>query len=138
VEESLRSYANPIWGAAEFAKENLNVAAQFRDYATTGERNSPEDMDRARSHYAEGALPKLAVSRERRVGMSFLGMPPSRLPRRLEFHGANVDLPVHGSRFDAAEKWERPAILDLEAAAPSGEKPIPDGWQLFTRPCTCI
>ena len=42
--------------AAEFAKENLNVAAQFRDYATTGERQfSGKYRIRRGSHNSNGS-----------------------------------------------------------------------------------
>ena len=80
--------------APEFAKENLNVAAQYGDYATAGDVDAVREIARGtgaliREGSQEGGrLP----GQPRRIAQVLRRMPSSRLHCGLELHGKNLGL----------------------------------------------
>jgi Rieske Fe-S protein len=87
----------------EFAKENLNVAAQYLDWMTGGDVSSPDQVAPGSGAVIRRGLHKVAIYRE----------PDGRLHERsatcphlgcvVHWNGGEKtwDCPCHGSRFDA-------------------------------------
>jgi nitrite reductase/ring-hydroxylating ferredoxin subunit len=104
--------------ASEFAKENLNAAAQFSDYATTAERNSPEDIGSGEGTVIRRGLAKLAISRDASGVLHELSAVCPHLGCLVNWNSTERtwDCPCHGSRFDASGKAiNGPATGNLEA-----------------------
>jgi glycine/D-amino acid oxidase-like deaminating enzyme len=87
----------------EFAKENLNVAAQYTDLVTPGDVDSAEEIEPGEGAIVRRGLSKLAVYRdeggalhERSAVCTHLGCIVNWNSREKTW-----DCPCHGSRFDA-------------------------------------
>jgi Rieske Fe-S protein len=108
--------------ASEFARENLNVAAQYRDWVTPGEVESADEIPRGKGAILRRGAGKVAVHRdeagvlhERSAVCTHLGciVAWNDLER-------SWDCPCHGSRFDPYGKvLNGPAIRELGPAEPS-------------------
>jgi glycine/D-amino acid oxidase-like deaminating enzyme/nitrite reductase/ring-hydroxylating ferredoxin subunit len=102
--------------AGEFAKENLNVAAQFVDYVTPGEADSVEAVARGEGAIIRRGLEKVAVyvdeggvAHERSAVCRHLGCIVA-----WNSDEKTWDCPCHGSRYDAYGKvFNGPANTDL-------------------------
>ena len=98
------------------AKENADVAAQFRDYVTPGQVSDVSDIPRGEGRVIRRGLQKIAaykddsgVIHERSAKCTHLGC-------IVDWNTAEKswDCPCHGSRFDARGKVvSGPAIMDL-------------------------
>ena len=103
--------------AKEFARENLNVAAQYGDLVTGGEVDSTEQIARGSGAIVRRGLSKVAVYRdsggtliERSAICTHLGCVV-----RWNDGEKSWDCPCHGSRFDPQGKvLNGPAIKDLK------------------------
>ena len=110
--------------APEFAKENLNVAAQYVDLVTPGEVDSPEQIQPGEGAVLRRGTRKVAVYRD----------PQGRVHERSAFcshlgcvvrwnHGeSSWDCPCHGSRYDPYGRvLNGPAIGGLSEVEENGE-----------------
>ncbi|HJU54863.1 MAG TPA: FAD-dependent oxidoreductase [Pyrinomonadaceae bacterium] len=101
----------------EFAKENLNVAAQYTDLITPGEVDSEDEIKPGEGAVLRRGLKKVAVYRddsgalhERSAICVHLGCVVDWNPNEKSW-----DCPCHGSRYDAYGKvFQGPANKDLE------------------------
>jgi glycine/D-amino acid oxidase-like deaminating enzyme/nitrite reductase/ring-hydroxylating ferredoxin subunit len=109
--------------AGEFLKENLNVAAQYRDVVTPGEVRSVEEIAPSSGAVVRHGLHKVAVYREengllheRSAFCSHLGCVVAW--NKLE---KTWDCPCHGSRYDAHGRViNGPALGDLHESKHAG------------------
>jgi Rieske Fe-S protein len=105
--------------AGEFAKENLNVAAQYVDHVTSGETDSVQDLPRGSGAVVRRGLKKIAAYRdengtlhERSAVCTHLGCVVAWNPAEKSW-----DCPCHGSRFDPEGRvLNGPAIRNLASA----------------------
>jgi glycine/D-amino acid oxidase-like deaminating enzyme/nitrite reductase/ring-hydroxylating ferredoxin subunit len=102
----------------EFAKENLNVAAQFTDYVTPGEIDDASEVRPGEGALLRSGLTKTAVYRDEDGVVHSM----SALCRHLgcivnwNTNEKTWDCPCHGSRYDATGRViNGPANSDLEA-----------------------
>jgi glycine/D-amino acid oxidase-like deaminating enzyme/nitrite reductase/ring-hydroxylating ferredoxin subunit len=106
---------------AEFIKENVNVAAQYRDYVTPAEVSSPDEI--APGHGAlmrRGAL-KVAVYKDDQGTVHERSAVCTHLYCIVDWNHAerSWDCPCHGSRFDPLGRvLNGPAIADLAPIEP--------------------
>ena len=103
--------------AVEFAKENLNVAAQYRDYITPGEVRSVDDIAAGTGAVMRRGTRKVAVYRDERGAVHERSAVCTHLKCIVDWNSAERtwDCPCHGSRFDPYGKVVNgPAITDLE------------------------
>jgi glycine/D-amino acid oxidase-like deaminating enzyme/nitrite reductase/ring-hydroxylating ferredoxin subunit len=103
--------------APEFAKENLNVAAQYRDYVTPGDVASTDDIPRGEGRVIRRGAAKLAVYRDDAGTLHERSAVCPHLYCIVDWNHAEKswDCPCHGSRFDAYGKVVNgPASTDLE------------------------
>jgi Rieske Fe-S protein len=113
-----------LGAAKEFARENLNVAAQYGDLLTGGDVESIAEIKRGSGAIIRRGLSKVAVYRdvhgkivERSAICTHLGCVV-----RWNDGEKTWDCPCHGSRFDPEGKvLNGPAISDLKP--PGDEKP---------------
>jgi glycine/D-amino acid oxidase-like deaminating enzyme/nitrite reductase/ring-hydroxylating ferredoxin subunit len=109
--------------AGEFAKENLNVAAQFRDFVTPGDIASPEALKPGEGAVVRRGLRKIAAYRdeEGRLHEHSAVCPHMGCVVRWNSLEGCFDCPCHGSQFAAAdgEALNGPAVSGL---APLQEK----------------
>ena len=121
VWESVYNPARIRFGAAtEFAKENLNVAAQFGDYVTAGDRDSPDDVPAGGSAVIRKGLKKVAVSRDANGVLQEFSAVCPHLGCIVEYNSTEKtwDCPCHGSRFGTDGKViNGPATTSLELFA---------------------
>lgn len=104
-----------VRAAARFARENLNVAAQFKEYATGGELASVEEIPADSGAIVRRGLKKIAVYRdasgqliERSAVCTHLGCVVA-----WNAFEKSWDCPCHGSRFDT-----QGSVLNGPARAP--------------------
>ena len=93
----------PVKAAGEFAREDLNMAAQYADWLTPGDVKSLDQIERDSGAIVRHGLEKLAVYRdangtlhERLAACPHLGCIVQWNPGEKTW-----DCPCHGSRFDA-------------------------------------
>jgi glycine/D-amino acid oxidase-like deaminating enzyme/nitrite reductase/ring-hydroxylating ferredoxin subunit len=111
--------------AAEFARENLNVAAQYMDYATGGDVDSPDEIPEKGGAVVRRGLKKLAVYRGPDGELHVMSAVCPHLGCVVAWNSEEHtwDCPCHGSRFDAyGHVLNGPAVSALEPA----ELPVED------------
>ena len=86
----------------EFARENLNVAAQYGDYATTGDIEKPGELEPETGGVIRHGLKKVAVYRDTHGKLHECTAVCPHLGGIVHWnHGEKTwDCPCHGSRFD--------------------------------------
>jgi glycine/D-amino acid oxidase-like deaminating enzyme/nitrite reductase/ring-hydroxylating ferredoxin subunit len=102
--------------APEFAKENLNVAAQYRDYVTGGDVETVRDIARGTGAVIREGLKKVAVYRDSNGELHKHSALCPHLGCIVEWNSTEKtwDCPCHGSRFDSHGKvLNGPAISGL-------------------------
>jgi glycine/D-amino acid oxidase-like deaminating enzyme/nitrite reductase/ring-hydroxylating ferredoxin subunit len=100
----------------EFLKENLNVAAQYRDLVTPGEIANPDDIPRNSGAVLRHGAKKVAVYRDEFGALHMRSALCTHLYCVVDWNDTEKswDCPCHGSRFDRYGKVVNgPAIADL-------------------------
>jgi glycine/D-amino acid oxidase-like deaminating enzyme/nitrite reductase/ring-hydroxylating ferredoxin subunit len=103
--------------AGEFARENLNVAAQYRDYATGGDVKSADDLMPGCGAVLRHGLHKVAAYKGEDGTMHECSAVCPHMGCIVHWNGAEKtwDCPCHGSRFDRfGSVLNGPAISDLK------------------------
>jgi Rieske Fe-S protein len=104
----------------DFAKENLNVAAQYADYLTSGEVDSADEIQPGSGAVLRRGLSKVAAYRDDTGALHEHSAVCTHLGCIVEFNDAEKswDCPCHGSRFDPKDGHvlNGPAITGLAAA----------------------
>ena len=116
--------------APEFAKENLNVAAQYRDYVTPGDVSSADDIPRGEGAVLRRGAAKIAVYRDEAGTLHERSAVCPHLYCIVDWNHAEKswDCPCHGSRFDAYGRVVNgPASTDLGAVDSRTEKESRNG-----------
>lgn len=101
----------------EFARENLNVAAQYADYFTGGDVDSVETLAPGCGAVIRDGLRKVAVYREESGGLRRLSAVCPHLGCVVNWNEVerSWDCPCHGSRFDSlGQVVNGPAQTGLE------------------------
>jgi glycine/D-amino acid oxidase-like deaminating enzyme/nitrite reductase/ring-hydroxylating ferredoxin subunit len=101
----------------EFARENLNVAAQYADLVTPGEVDSADDVQPGSGAILRRGLAKIAVYRDESGHTTELSAVCTHLGCIVRWNSEerSWDCPCHGSRFDTAGRVVNgPAISNLE------------------------
>ncbi|MEJ7810915.1 MAG: FAD-dependent oxidoreductase [Gemmatimonadaceae bacterium] len=102
----------------EFAKENLNVAAQYKDLVTPGEVSSPDEVEAGHGAVIRRGVRKVAVYRDEGGTIHERSAVCTHLGCIVAWNSTerSWDCPCHGSRFDPYGKVVNgPAISELEA-----------------------
>ena len=100
----------------KFAKENLNVAAQYADLATGGEIDSVDELARDSGAIIRQGLKKIAVYRDETGRLHERSAVCTHLGCIVQWNSTEKtwDCPCHGSRFDRYGRvLNGPAISDL-------------------------
>lgn len=104
----------------EFAKENLNVAAQYADHLTAGEVESEEEVAAGAGAIMRRGLKKVALYRDEAGALHEFSAVCTHLGCVVAWNGKEKtwDCPCHGSRFDSADGHvvNGPAIKGLASA----------------------
>lgn len=101
----------------EFAKENLNVAAQYTDLVTPGEVDSEDEIKPGEGAVIRHGLKKVAVYRDDAGALHERSAICVHLGCVVDWNSNEKtwDCPCHGSRYDAYGKvFQGPANKDLE------------------------
>ena len=107
--------------ASEFAKENLNVAAQYSDYLTPGDVARVDQIRRGTGAVIRRGPRKIAVYRAEDGALHERSAMCTHLYCIVEWNAVERtwDCPCHGSRFDAYGKVVNgPAVADLAMIEP--------------------
>jgi Rieske Fe-S protein len=107
--------------APDFAKENINVATQYRDYFTGGDVKSLSDIKPGEGAVLRRGLKKIAVYNDPVTGTKEMTAVCPHLKCIVHWNGTEKtwDCPCHGSRFDAnGHVLNGPSVADL---APESE-----------------
>ncbi|MEY2479910.1 MAG: hypothetical protein QOI04_837 [Verrucomicrobiota bacterium] len=102
---------------ADYVAENANVAAQMRDYVTSGDEPSAEKMKPGEGAILRDNLKKIAAYRDEKGALHTFSAVCPHLKCVVRWDGFEKtwDCPCHGSRFDALGRvLNGPAISDLE------------------------
>jgi len=93
-------------GIPEFAKENLNAAAQFTDYVTGGDVDNVRDIARGSGAVIRRGLKKVAVYRDTQGTLHEYSAVCPHLGCMVDWNSpeGTWDCPCHGSRFDSSGK----------------------------------
>jgi len=105
-----------LGSAGEFAKENLNVAAQYVDYVTPGELDSAEEVKPGDGAVVREGVSKIAVYRDLQGKLHKTSAVCTHLGCIVNWNSAEEtwDCPCHGSRFDRfGHVYQGPANSDL-------------------------
>jgi nitrite reductase/ring-hydroxylating ferredoxin subunit len=105
--------------APEFAKENLNVMAQYGDYATAGDVDQAREIANGTGALVRQGLTKVAAYRDNRGTLQKSSAVCPHLGCITQWNDteSSWDCPCHGSRFDPYGKvLNGPANTDLEPA----------------------
>lgn len=108
-----------LGSAREFAKETLNVAAQYGDWLTAGDVESTREIERDSGAVVRRGLAKFAVYRDSSGKLHKRSAVCPHLGCLVHWNGAEKtwDCPCHGSRFDKLGKvFNGPANTDLAPA----------------------
>lgn len=114
-----------------FAKENLNVAAQYGEWFTGGELKYTEDLPPDTGAIMRDGLKKIAVYRDKQGELHGVSATCPHLGGIVHWNAVEKswDCPCHGSRFDVLGKvLNGPAAKDLAAI----EAPVETGSKLGT------
>jgi glycine/D-amino acid oxidase-like deaminating enzyme/nitrite reductase/ring-hydroxylating ferredoxin subunit len=106
----------PMRAAAEFAKENLNVAAQYVDWLTPSEVESEREIEPDSGAVLRRGLSKIAVYRDGDGKCHEMSAVCPHLGCIVQWNAAehSWDCPCHGSRFDKRGKViNGPSNVDL-------------------------
>jgi Rieske Fe-S protein len=117
-----------LGAALEFARENLNVAAQYTSWVTGSEVTGPDEIEPDSGAVLRRGLSKLAVYRDSagRVHEMSAACPHLGCVVAWNSDARTWDCPCHGSRFNPRGRClNGPANSDLAglpAASPSGQE----------------
>jgi glycine/D-amino acid oxidase-like deaminating enzyme/nitrite reductase/ring-hydroxylating ferredoxin subunit len=102
-----------LLSAAEYVRENLNVAKQYIDYVTPGETQSEDQIQPGQGAVVRHGLKKLAVYRDETGGLHHASAVCPHLGCIVHWNSLERtwDCPCHGSRFDV-----RGSVLNGPAA----------------------
>jgi glycine/D-amino acid oxidase-like deaminating enzyme/nitrite reductase/ring-hydroxylating ferredoxin subunit len=104
----------------EYARENLNVAAQYADHLTGGEVSSPDEVAPGAGAVMRRGLSKVALYRDDAGALHEFSAVCTHLGCVVAFNDKerSWDCPCHGSRFDPTDGHvlNGPAISGLEPA----------------------
>ena len=106
----------PVRTALEFAKENLNVAAQYTDFVTPGEIRSPEELRPGSGALMRNGKTKIAVYKDEHGAVHEMSAVCPHLQCIVHWNHVEKswDCPCHGSRFDCrGHVLNGPAISNL-------------------------
>jgi glycine/D-amino acid oxidase-like deaminating enzyme/nitrite reductase/ring-hydroxylating ferredoxin subunit len=109
-----------ISALGEFAKENLNVAAQFTDYVTPGEVDSEDEVKPGEGALLRSGLTKTAVYRDEDGIVHSMSAVCKHLGCIVNWNTNEKtwDCPCHGSRYDAVGRViNGPANSDLDTVS---------------------
>jgi glycine/D-amino acid oxidase-like deaminating enzyme/nitrite reductase/ring-hydroxylating ferredoxin subunit len=109
----------PVRAAAQFAKENLNVAAQYVDWLTPSEVESVREIQPGSGAVLRRGLSKVAVYRDGKGKCTEMSAACPHLGCIVHWNAAEQswDCPCHGSRFTATGKViNGPANVELSPA----------------------
>ncbi|HET9252779.1 MAG TPA: FAD-dependent oxidoreductase [Candidatus Eisenbacteria bacterium] len=113
--------------AGEFARENLNVVAQYADHLSGGDVSSIEEIEIGAGAVLRDGMKKVAVYRDREGAVHARSAVCPHLGCVVSWNSAERtwDCPCHGSRFDRYGRViTGPANVDLEPTeAPGQEAP---------------
>jgi glycine/D-amino acid oxidase-like deaminating enzyme/nitrite reductase/ring-hydroxylating ferredoxin subunit len=112
--------------AGEFARENLNVAAQYLDHATGGDVDSSDAIAPGEGAVLRHGLHKIAAYRSSDGALHTFSAVCPHLGCVVAWNSTERtwDCPCHGSRFDAYGRViNGPAVTGLEAVAQEVEEP---------------
>jgi Rieske Fe-S protein len=110
----------PMFTAWEFAKENINVAAQYGDWFTAGDVSSVADIAPGSGAVVRRGLRKIAVFRDEDNNLHQRSATCTHLGCVVNWNHAEKtwDCPCHGSRFTSGGKvLNGPAASDLKPLA---------------------
>jgi glycine/D-amino acid oxidase-like deaminating enzyme len=116
-----------LGAAAEYARENLNVARQYVQWATRGEVKSPEEIPPGGGAVMRRGLSKIAVYRDPGGQRHECLAACPHLGCVVQWNGAEStwDCPCHGSRFDRFGKvMNGPANRDLSPATAARDRRV--------------
>jgi glycine/D-amino acid oxidase-like deaminating enzyme len=108
---------------AEFVKENLNVASQYKDFASAADVDTPAEISTGTGALIRHGLTKLAVYRDNQGQLHTYSAVCRHLGCVVDWNSAEKtwDCPCHGSRFDPyGNVLNGPSIADLEPANSPG------------------
>jgi Rieske Fe-S protein len=106
----------PVMAAGEFAREDLNMAAQYADWLTAGDVKSADEIARDSGAILRRGLEKLAVYRDANGALHEHSAVCTHLGCIVQWNPSEKtwDCPCHGSRFDAKGRViNGPANRDL-------------------------
>lgn len=106
--------------AGEYAKENVNVAAQYADWVTPGEARKPDDIAPGEGAIIRHHLRKIAVYRDQHGLAHALDATCPHLGCIVAWNSTEKtwDCPCHGSRFDCkGSVVNGPAAVGLSPAS---------------------
>jgi glycine/D-amino acid oxidase-like deaminating enzyme/nitrite reductase/ring-hydroxylating ferredoxin subunit len=109
----------------EFLRENLNVAAQYRDLLTPGEISVPDTLARESGAVMRDGLKKIAVYKDKTGALHMRSAVCPHLYCIVDWNDTEKtwDCPCHGSRFDRYGKViNGPAVSDLSELASDEKK----------------
>jgi glycine/D-amino acid oxidase-like deaminating enzyme/nitrite reductase/ring-hydroxylating ferredoxin subunit len=113
VYEPSRKRAHSLW---EFARENLNVAAQYKDWLTGGDVSTVDQVPTGAGAVVRRGLGKVAIYRDDAGGLHECSAVCPHLGGIVAWNPGEKtwDCPCHGSRFDAyGHVVQGPAVSDL-------------------------
>ncbi len=106
----------PVRAAGEFMRENLNVAAQYTDWVTGGDVDSPDKIPNDQGAVLREGLTKIAAYRDEQGILHTCSAVCPHLSCIVAWNHSEKtwDCPCHGSRFDKLGKvLNGPATSDL-------------------------
>jgi glycine/D-amino acid oxidase-like deaminating enzyme/nitrite reductase/ring-hydroxylating ferredoxin subunit len=109
--------------AAEYLKENVNVARQYLDYVSPGEVGSVDEIRPGHGALVRQGLTKLAVYRDEHRALHALSAVCTHLGCIVHWNSleGTWDCPCHGSRFGTDGRvLNGPAAVGLERRDPGG------------------
>ncbi len=110
-----------VRSAAEYVKENVNVAKQYLDYVSPGEVGSVDEIRPGHGALVRQGLTKLAVYRDEHGALHALSAVCTHLGCIVHWNSleGTWDCPCHGSRFGTDGRvLNGPAVVGLERQDP--------------------